>query len=171
MYVCIHVCMFVSMYVCLYVCMYVCMHVCMFVCMYVCFYVCLYVCFVCMYVYLFVCLCMFVCTYVCLCVCTGSIARRVCKKKKDGKDGFRGKCGLFCLYMVSRSFCKQLGPLRAFGFVVVLLLCASFIYYITEMGWNTDLLIKGFFFFFPVSFFAFILCLLVMIPLKYPNAS
>ena len=24
--------------------------------------------------------------------------------KKDGKDGFCRKCGLFCLYMVSRSF-------------------------------------------------------------------
>ena len=63
----------------------------------------------------------------------------------DGFCGFRGKCGLFCLYRVSRSFCKQLGPLRAFGFVVVLLFCASFIYCITEMGWNTDLLIKGLF--------------------------
>ena len=152
MYACLFACMFVCMYACMFVCMYVCLYVCMYVCMYVFMYVCMYVLYVCMYICLFVCVCLYACMFVCVYALAVSQEEFVKKKKKDGKDGFRGKCGLFCLYMVSRSFCKQLGPLRAFGFVVVLLLCASFIYYITEMGWNTDLLIKGFFFFFLFPF-------------------
>ena len=120
--------------------MFVCMYVCIYVCMYVCMFVCMFVCSVCLCVGLYVCL--YVRMFVCMYALAVSQEEFV---KKDGKDGFRGKCDLFCLYMVSRSFCKELGPLRAFGFVVVLLFCASFIYCITEMGWNTDLLIKGFF--------------------------
>ena len=87
------------------------------------------------------------------------------------------------LYGVSRSFCKQLGPLRVSVFVVFLLFCALFICCITEMGWNTDLLIKRSFFVCLLCFvfcfvclfacfcFVFILCLFVMIRLKYSNAS
>ena len=58
---------------------------------------------------------------------------------------------LFCIHPVfvcgdstKVSQCK-LGSLRVSGFVVFLLFCASFICCITEMGWNRDLLIKGFF--------------------------
>ena len=63
--------------------------------------------------------CVYVCVYVCMFVCMYALA--VSQEefvKKGGKDGFRGKCGLFSLYMVSRSFCKQLGPLRAFGLLL-----------------------------------------------------
>ena len=78
----------------------------------------------------------------------------------------------FFLYGVSRSFWKQFGSLRVSGFVVFLPFCALLICCITEMGWNTDLFIKGFLLLlFVVIVFAFILCLFVMIRLKYPNAS
>ena len=62
------------------------------------------------------------------------------------------------------SQCK-LVSLRVSGFVVFLHFCASFICCITEMGWNRDFLIKGFFVLFCIH------PVFAVIRLKYLNAS
>ena len=65
----------------------------------------------------------------------------------------------FFLYGVSRSFWEQLDSLRVSGFVVFLPFCALLICCITEMRWNTGLLMKGFLFLLLLFLYSSCVCL------------